>query len=416
MWKLVVLAARNLRRNPRRTALTLAAVGFGLGMMIVAVNLEAGQHDDLERAAVASLAGDLVIHAQGYRADPESHRTVGHVADLQRDLAAAFPGAVLTPRIALQGLLTSPTAAVGVALSGIDPAAEAQVQDLPQQVVTGQWLTDDPKGIVIGQGVADALQVGLGDKVVFMGQYETEEVQSRLFRVQGIFRTGAADLDARLCWAPLAAAQALLLQPDTANQLAIHLPAGQPGADALPQARAVVAERLGPEASSVEVLGWRDALPDIAALLAIDTQSNDVVRTVLGVIVSMGVLNTVLMSVLERTREFGVLLAIGMRPARLFALVLIEGLLLGAAGGLIGVALGAALTYPLSTWGLDYTEVLGQKFENGGVYVSALIRARYDWPRTWAWYAAAVAATVAAAVYPAWSVLRMTPVDAMRRT
>jgi ABC-type lipoprotein release transport system permease subunit len=416
MWKLVVLAARNLRRNPRRTALTLAAVGFGLGMMIVAVNLEAGQHDDLERAAVASLAGDLVLHAQGYRADPESHRTVGQVAALQHDLAAAFPGAVLTPRIALQGLLTSPTAAVGVALSGIDPAAEAVVQDLPAQVVTGHWLTDDPKGLVIGQGVADALQIGLGDKVVFMGQYETEEVQSRLFRVHGIFRTGAADLDARLVWAPLAAAQALLVQPDTANQLAIHLPAGQQGADALPRARAVVAQRLGGDASAVELLTWREALPDIAALIALDTQSNDVVRGVLGVIVSLGVLNTVLMSVLERTREFGVLLAIGMRPGRLFALVLLEGLLLGAAGGLVGVALGAALTYPLATWGLDYTEVLGQKFENGGVYVSALIRARYDWPRTWIWYAAAVVATVAAAIYPAWSVLRMTPVDAMRRT
>jgi ABC-type lipoprotein release transport system permease subunit len=413
--KYLLIAARNLLRNVRRTLLTLAAIAFGLALMIAANNLQAGQHDDLRRTAISTMAGDVVLDRIGYRDDAEAHETVPHADVLAARLAAAFPGATVTRRILLPGLLTSPTSSVGASLGGIDPVAEAAVQEIATKVVEGSWLGDDPRGIVIGVRMAESLGVKLGDKLVFMGQYETDEVQSRLFRVQGIFRTGAADVDAFTAWTTLEPARELTLQPDTANQLAVHLPGGSDAKAAAARARVIANEVLGADAPDIEVLDWEAALPELWSLLALDRKGNDVTMGMLAIIVAMGVLNTVLMSVLERTREFGVLLAIGMRPWRLGALVLLEGFVLGAIGGALGVALGTALSYPLVVYGLDYTEVLGETFETAGVNVSALLHARYDWNRAAVYYAASILMTIASALYPAVQVLRLTPVEAMRK-
>ncbi len=404
------LAFRNLRRNMRRSLLTLAAIAFGLAFMAVGGNLQAGQHDDIQRSAISALAGEIVVDRVGYRDDHEPELAVPSAEAARKALADAFPGATVTSRIALGGLLTSPTSSVGAALSAVDPVAEAAVQDL--RVVDGAWLDPaEPRGIVIGKGMAETLGVKLGDKLVFMGQYGTDEVQSRLFRVRGIFRTGSADVDGSLAWANLVAGQELLVQPDVADQIAVHLPGGADEEEALAKARAVLAGHPG----ELEILHWRDALPEIYAMLSIDRKSNDILMGILGIIVAMGVLNTVLMSVMERTREFGVLMAIGMRPRRLAGLVLLEALLLGLAGAVIGLIVGAAMSWPLVTSGLDYTDVVGETYETAGVRLSGLIKARYAWDRQLQYGLGAVAMTVAAALYPALQVTRLTPVAAMRK-
>jgi ABC-type antimicrobial peptide transport system permease subunit len=136
--------------------------------------------------------------------------------------------------------------------------------------------------------------------------------------------------------------------------------------------------------------------------------------TVLGLIVAMGVFNTFLMSVLERTREFGVLQAIGMRPAHIARLVLAEGVVLGVVSIAIGTGLGAVLTWPLIEWGLDFSDALGESYTNGGVLASSVIYSAYNWPRMLVFAFGGFLLTVSAAVWPAWRVSQLSPVDALK--
>lgn len=405
----LALALRNLGRNLRRTAITLSAIALGLAVMVWIVVLQAGQHEDMRQGGIATLAGHVVVQDPAWQTEREPEQVVADADAIATTLAAAFPQAQITRRIWLAGLLSSPTSSTAAAVALVDPGPEAAVHDVEEQIVDGTWLdaTDD-RGIVLGVGLARSLGVTLGDKVVLMGQFGQPEIQSRLFRVRGLFRTGAAEVDGFTAWANLTAGQELLGKPHAAHQIAVHLP---PGADDVAAAAEARARVPGPAA----VLHWRDALPDLWALIAIDARSNDVILGVFGLIVAIGVLNTVLMSVLERSREFGVLLAIGMRPGRIARLVLTEALVLGVIGGTLGMALGIALAYPLVTHGIDFSASMGERMEAGGVLLKSVVKGRYDVPRLSGYYVGAILFTALAGLYPAWQVTRFTPVEAMRK-
>lgn len=409
MW---TLALRNLFRNRRRTLLTVLGIGFGLGMVEVTIALQAGQYADLLRNGVSSLAGHVVVQARGWQAEREEKLVLDGAGALTEALRRDNPAATVTPRLLLGGLLTSPRGSVGAALTGIDGQAEAVVQTIDDQVKEGTWLDGDARGIVVGQKLAETLGVGVGDKVVWMGQHgDATEVTSRLFRVKGVFRTGAAELDGFVTFAELPAVQEVYGRPDVAHQIAVHLTDPRATDAVLAATRASIGER-----ADLDVLPWRQAVPELVAMIAIDKTSNDIIMFVIGTIVAMGALNTVLMSAMERTREFGVMLSLGLRPLQLGRLILTEGFLLGGLGALAGLALGAALTWPLVVWGLDYRDVLGETYETGGVVVSGIIKGRWDPARGLTYAGIGVGMATLAAAYPAWFVTRLRPVDAMRHT
>jgi ABC-type lipoprotein release transport system permease subunit len=407
---MIRLAARNLFRNTRRTVITLLGLAFGLAMVEVTITLQAGQYADMLEAGVSSLAGHVVVQADGWQDEREEERVLSGAGAVTDALRGAFPEATVTPRLMLGGLLTSPRGSVGAALTGVDAAAEAAVQTLDDRVREGTWLDGDGRGIVIGEKMAQSLQVGLGDKLVWMGQHGDEtEVQSRLFRVKGVFRTGAAEIDGFVAFADLPAVQEVYGTPDVAHQVAVHL--RDPGTTPAIHARATELLAARPE---VDVLDWEHAIPEIVAMIAVDRTSNNVIMFIIGSIVSMGALNTLLMSAMERTREFGVMLALGLRPGQLGRLLLVEGMLIGVLGACGGLALGALLSWPLVEWGLDYRDVLGETYETGGIAISGLIKGRWHPARGLSYAGIAVGMATLAALYPAWFVTRLQPVDAMR--
>jgi ABC-type lipoprotein release transport system permease subunit len=409
---MLVLAARNLFRNTRRTVITLLGIAFGLMMVEVAITLQAGQYAELVEKGVSSLAGHVVVQADGWQDGKDELKVLTGASAVTDELRAAFPGATVTPRLLVGGLLTSPRGSVGVGLSGIDAVAEATVQEIDGQVKQGTWLDGDGRGIVIGEKLAESLQVKLGEKVVYLGQHGTAtEVQSRLFRVKGIFRTGAAEFDGFLAFADLPAVQEVYGTPDVAHQVALHLGDPEQTDAALATISASLAGR--PE---VDVLPWPLAIPDVVGMIAVDRKSNNVIMFVIGSIVTMGALNTVLMSAMERTREFGVMMALGLRPRQLARLILTEGVLLGLLGAAMGLALGLGLSYPLVEYGLDYRDTLGESYESGGIVASGLLKGRYNLPRGVGYAGIAVVMTTLSALYPAWFVSRLQPVAAMRHT
>jgi len=411
--KLLLLAARNLARNLRRTLITGAAVAVGLTMMIAMVTLQTGSYDLMVRKAISQLAGHVVVQGRGYQESRESEVVVENAGEVAEAMRRAFPDAVVAPRILLQGLLVSATASTGVGLNGVDPEAEALLQDLDEQVEEGDWLaSDDDQGILIGAPMARSLEVGIGDKVVYMGQHGGDEMASRLFRVRGIFRSGAAEIDGFMAIAPLSAAQELLGRGDVANMVTVHLTDPDQSEDAAIRARALVGQE------DREVLPWSRALPQLNAMIRLDRNTGDVMMGILGIIVAMGVLNTVLMSVLERTREFGVMFALGMRPRQVATLVLLEGAVLGACGAVLGLVLGLLASWPLVTHGIDYSSFAGggESMEMAGIVMDSVMKGKLNPWRTAVYTVATVAFTTLACLYPALYVARLKPVEAIHHT
>lgn len=406
---LLRLAVRNLVRNTRRTAITVAGIALGLALMVLANNIANYSHQDMLRTATGLLAGDVVVQEQGYQADPKDDTVVADSKSVADALAKAIPNAIITRRLAVQGLITSPTNSVGVMLRGVEPGVEAQVIDLDNKLVDGEWLSpDDPQGIVMGHAMVDSLGIAVGDKVVFMGQPEGSEVQSRLFRLRGVYATGAAELDGFVAIVPLAAAQSLYTTADPATQIAIHLPDAHHTDVALAAAKAAVTR------PDVEILGWEDAIPDIRDFVHLDSAYGDGIWAVLGVIVAMGVVNTVLMSVMERVREFGVMMAVGMRPARLAGLILTEGVVLGVVGAALGLFLGLVTTAAVAHWGIDLSGDVGSSMEAAGVPLSMKLYAEVDYGRLGLYPVIGVGFALIASLWPAWRVMRLQPVQAIR--
>ncbi len=408
--KLLRLAFRNLLRNKRRTLLTVGAIGFGLSLMLWTVNFQNGSYQTMIRTGISSMAGHVVVQADGYQDEQEVTMHVRDAGAVATALAAEFPDGVVAPRIALGGLLTSTSTSVGAMLNGLDPEAEAKVQDLPDKIVEGTWFGGGDRDIVIGKAMADALDVELGDKLVFMGQNGTDEVQSRMFRVRGIYRTGSDSFDGRLAFAHLGAAQELLGAGDVAHQVTLHLADPQDSFEAADRAGALLGR---PE---LEVLNWKEALPELSAMIQMDRSSGDVMMAIIGLIAAFGVLNTLLMSVLERTREFGVMLALGLNPGQIGRLVLAEGLVVGLIGALFGLALGLALSYHAVYIGIDYAAFTGNAdaMEMEGIVMDSVLKGAWSPGRMAQYMAGAVVFCVGAALYPAWSISRLQPVEAMR--
>jgi len=410
MTRLFSLALRNLFRNGRRTAITASAIASGLMLVIMMVALQAGQYADMLRIGISTMAGHVVVQADGWQEEREAEMLLTDAAEVTAQLAEAFPDAHVTPRLYLGGLVTSTRSSAGVAVRGAVPSAEAAVDTLDDKLVEGEWLADDDdRGIVMGVGLADALQVEVGDRIVYMGQTESQdEMVSRMFRVRGLFKTGGVELDGMTGLVTLKAAQELIERDDVAHQVALHIddPAESPAAWA--KAEGLVA------ADGRDVLEWPDALPSLVTFIDIDRVSGDVMMAVMGLIVAMGVLNTVLMSVLERTKEFGVLMAIGMQPRRLGALILVESALLGILGSLLGTIGGALLTAYLVAYGIDYSSMMGETMEMEGLVLSTLMHGAWDFDRMGAYVVGTVIVTILAGVWPAWHLTRLEPVDAMR--
>ncbi len=404
------LAFRNLLRNRILSGICCASVAGVLTLVIMGNNLNHGTYLAMLDKGISTTAGHVVVQGEGWQEDPDplKHR-VENAAEIAAKIQADRPDAIVLQRTFLGGLLTSATNSVAVAVTGVVVEQEKKVTDLHEKVTEGAWLeAGDERGILLGFELAKKLEVGVGKKVVLMGQGK-DEVASRLFRVRGLIRTGAAQADGFLAVVSLAGAQDFLDQPGAASQISLHLD-GPGGTDA---SLAEVKEALSGH-EGLEILGWKEAVDDLYEFTEVDRATNNKFMFVIGFIGALVILNVILMSVMERMREFGVMLALGMTPGKLRRLILTEGLVLGLVSAALGLAGGAALTAYLVRKGIDYSAMMGDTMEMSGVAISTHLHGAWDTHHMAASSIIAVFLSVAATIYPAWKAGKLQPVEAMR--
>jgi ABC-type lipoprotein release transport system permease subunit len=292
---------------------------------------------------------------------------------------------------------------------GVDPAREARVTRLLATVVAGAGLDGaPPKAILLGRTLAEELGAGVGDEVAVVTQAVDGSIGNELLRVRGIVDTGLAGLDRTLAILRLPDLQALLaLEPSRVHEVAVRV---HDPAQAAEIARALAARGALPP--TVRAEPWQRLAPALVDYIALLRGWNWVMVAIVGTFAAFGVLNTMLMAVFERTREIGVLAALGMRPWQLLGMVIAESLALAGVGLGAGLGLGAAGMGYFVEYGWDLSRWT-RGLTIAGVLVDPVLRGAWTWAATAETALALAGITVLAALAPAWRTARMRPVDAL---
>lgn len=401
------LAFRNIRSNVRRSIISILAIAVGLAVLIFSGTLRVGQYDTLVNSGVSQLAGHVVVQQVGFQENKEPTYILENGVVIKERLSELFPDSTITTRLYLGGLLSSSSSPSFLTITGVDPTAESQISDMPNKLVSGEWLTNNTKDIIIGRNTAEMLKVDLNDKVVFTIS-ANGEMNGQLFRVKGIFSTGSDEMDAFTGFIHYKAAQELLQHPTAAHQIAIHLP------DVFDTDTAVLQSKENITETNIEVLSWKEALPDIINMIEVDKVANLLINFVLFSIVALGIVNTMLMSVLERLNQFGVLMSIGMKLKLLIRMIIYEGIILGIFGSILGIILGIIISYPIVEYGLDLSNRVGDGIQIGGTVNSAVLYGKYS-PTLVVFYAGfALIFSIISTLYPAYKLSKLNPIEAMR--
>jgi ABC-type lipoprotein release transport system permease subunit len=344
------LAWRNVWRHRRRTVIIVLAMSLSLGMMMWYDGLIAGFNQAIYGNAVQVLGGNIQVHAAGYRAKAGSTPLLP-LADDQAVVKAAQANPLVrsaTRRINTGGLASSREGAFAVGITGIEPELELSVNLAEQHVSAGRNLTAaDGDVVFIGKGLADAMGVQVGDRFTLTGRTTHEQMRRRTMTVAGIYDLGMADIEKRTVYVSLSEAQTLYDLAGQSTEVAIVLKQlGQ-------EARVIAA--LKPGLPGYEIESFEANYPELQSAISTKGGVMNILSVVIVMIAGVGILNLLLMAVYERTREIGVLGAMGLRPRQIALLFILEGTLIGLVGVSAGIVVGLTINGVLMQVGLDFT-------------------------------------------------------------
>lgn len=348
------LAWRNLWRHRRRTLIVVLAMGLGLALMMFYDGLMVGFNQAIYGNAVKVLGGNIQIQAS--EGDGKGGQdALTPLADDQAVVSAARAQPQVlaaTRRINTGGLASSREGAFAVNIIGIEPEAEQEVNLAAQNIAAGRYLnSDDGDVILIGKGLAEAMGVATGDRITLVGRAMHDQTRQRTMTVTGIYDLKMPEIEKQTIYVSLSEAQSLYGLDNQSTEVAIVL-------KQLGQEAAVV-RALKPLLPGYKIETWETNFPELRAAINTKNGVMNIFSVIILGIAGIGILNLLLMAVYERTREIGLLGALGMKPRQISLLFILEGTLMGLVGVAAGIALGLLINGALRQVGLDYTAFSG---------------------------------------------------------
>ena len=405
------LAWRNIWRRKRRTMITAFSIGFGVMLAVTFTGSGDYTYTNMIDMGASMGMGHVTVEPVGYHLKPTLDKRLTGTGVMHKKILATEGVADAAVRITGQAMFASARKSVGGAFIAVDPALESEENNLlMRSIVEGELFSEkEGRGIVIGSGLAKKLHVGIGKKIVYTTTDANGEIVSDIARVTGLFTTGIDMVDGIMALLPIGSVQKTLdYAPDEATLIAVMIQ-DQRHAEAMRDHIAAL-----PEAADAAVLTWKKSQPDLAGVIAFDKAGNYVSQFLVGLLIAVGILNTMLMSVLERTREFGVMMAVGMSPRVLFRLVMVESFWLAIVGLLLGIIITAPWYYFLYQTGIDFSGAFGNDFSYGGVLVDPVFKARLFKESIMAILGGVFALALLAGLYPAWRAGRVPPVESLK--
>ncbi len=397
------LALRNIFRNSRRTWLTVGLIACGLATLMFTDAMVKGISQAMVQIATGTFLGEAQVHRTGFRENNDVDLFLPDTEELLQSLRELPTVKVAAPRILAGAMLASAQNVAGAMVYGIDPGAEAALGKIKQAMVQGEYLSGLLETeILLGDQLADLLEVEMGDRVVVtVSQSNGGELAQELFRVSGIFRFNDRMLDQNLAFINLSSGQRMLAIDNGVHEIALGFT----------QQKNTIFPWQQFNHDQLETLSWRELIPQLSGVLNMSDISALIVAGILFVLVSLGLINSMFMSIYERQYEFGVLLALGTRRSQLFCQILWEGFFLGILSALAGVVLGGGLSYWKAVTGIDYGNL-----EMSGVTLQEPIYLVLSWQQFTLMPLIIIVMTVTACIYPALHAARLVPTDAMRKT
>jgi putative ABC transport system permease protein len=400
------LAARNLLRNKRRSAITFIAIGLGLVLVLFFYGFIQGVDKQFTDNFIKAQTGHIQVHARGYQEKARLMPLDIAIKDYQSVVRklAELPGVKgIYPRLRFPVIISTGSESLGVLGLGFDPQAERDGV-IATKIVQGEYLSEKPGYALIGAQLAKDLKVGVGDLLTLVATTPKGALNSIDVEIKGIFATGYSQIDNSVLALALPDAQKLLRMAGQVTEITLMLN----DADQADTVAQMIRERFSDD--GLEVQTWKELGAAIFELLAARRQLMAVISFVVILIATLGIVNTMLMSVFERVREIGTLMALGMTPGEIRLLFLLESAILGAAGGLMGVGIGGALLKYFSVVGITITQA--SQFVN--IPIGTTFYAEFSWKTLGMFFVLAQAVAVLAALYPAYIASKQEPVQALR--
>lgn len=415
----VRLGLRNLARHRWRTGLTLAGVALSVGLMVWSLAFIEGWMSQMVRGATAVDTGQLQLQTAGWAESPRPYHAFAAPQALLDSLEAVEGVRAASPRVELYGIVGHELRSQVGRIVGVDPRAEARATPIEDAVVAGRWLSDDPapfpgpREVVLGETLSRQLRVGVGDELVVFAEAADGSLGNDLLSVVGVVRTGNFAVDQQSTLMHIDDARFLAALDGRANAVLIRaedLDRAPRTADRVASALGAARDTTGLAEDARVIRAWPELLPGIFQLLTVSRSSFASMYLFIYLVAAVGILNTQRMSALERRREFGVLMAVGMRPRRLFRTLLTEALVLGFLGAALGAGLGAAVSWYHATAGLNLALFTDQaSFTYMGVSFSDRLYATLRLRSVIEPVAVMLVVAVLSGLWPAWTAARLRP-------
>jgi len=403
------MAWRNIWRNPRRSILTISAVAFASLLLILMLSFQFGAYDTMINSSVKLHAGHLQVQAKDYEKKKRVNLVVSDPDSVSAILNTTPGVSAYTFRGNAFSLISTGERTYPSVVIGVDPIKEARVSTVKDLIRTGDYLSEgDINTAVIGEILANRLKVGLGDELTILGQGRYGSIAATVVKIKGIFRSGQDEFDRSAIYIPLNHFQEVYFMAGAVHEVVVNATSLShlPGLKKRVQAGLETTAQKYP----LVVLDWKALLPGLYQGIQIDLASGVIFYVLLIVVIAFSILNTFLMAIFERTREFGVLMAIGITPKRLTRLLLMESMGMAMLGIATGIFLGSLITGYFQMTGIDLSgasELLNQFGISGRMYPRLSLLTVTSGPMT------VLLITFLAALYPAFKVRSFRPVEAM---
>ncbi|NOY37027.1 MAG: ABC transporter permease [Chlorobi bacterium] len=402
---LIPVSWRNIWRNKVRSLVIITAIALGITAGVFSTAFMKGMMDKRIDTAIQTEISHIQIHDSLFRKTSEMKYIIPDVSSLT-DSIRAIPHVVgVSPRIVIQSMVSSAETGAGVKISGIYPDEEKQVTNIFEKITNGKYFEGIKRNpVVIGEKLAKKLNVHVRSKVVITLQDMDRNLTAGAFRVAGIYKTANSAFDESNIYVRFDDLAALIdLPKDACHEIAIRLDNNE--------STLAVQHKIKTIVPSLEVLNWKEISPEMSYITEVMDMYMYIFIIIILLALLFGIINTMLMVVLERTKEIGMLMAIGMSKLKIFSMVILETVMLSLTGGISGVILGTLISkyfethvIDMSMWSEGYAQLGYDSMINTSLDTNMLITVTIM----------VVITGIIAAIYPAWKALRNDPADALR--
>ncbi len=330
------IAWRNLWRNRRRTLITVASIFFGVLFSAYMTSMQEGSYKKMVEIVVKFYSGYLQVHHQDYWANKSLNNSFDYRPELADSIGRHREVKMVFPRLESFALASSENLTKGAMIFGIDPVREDQWTGISNRIQTGRYLLPGDRGVVIGQGLAAYLKLGLNDTLVMIGQGFHGVASAGKFPIRGLVRHASPELDKLVVYMDIATCQEFFSMPGKITSLVVNVENNQ-------AMRSLLRKLKGEVAQPLAVMSWEEMQPEIVQQIESDRASGMLMKAILYLVIGFGILATMMMMIAERKKEFGVMVAVGMQKSKLAAILFFETLFIG----ILGVIAGIIVSYPL---------------------------------------------------------------------